>query len=104
MKETWTSMAKISGDKNNLILRGFSGAYVWIAAQALGSDQFKQSIELDLQKLALTLVALEEIRTANDVELSDDPSHELLTLIARARKEENSIAYGNFYPFTHGDN
>jgi hypothetical protein len=104
MKETWTSMAKVSGAKSNLILHGFSDAYVWVAAQALSSGQFKRSIEIDLKKLALTLVALEEIRTAHDVELSDDPSQELLTLIARARKEEDTIVYGSFYPFTHGGN
>jgi hypothetical protein len=97
----WTSMIEVSGTKDNLILRGHEGAYVWVAAEALDASEFKRSIEASFQKLSLTLVSFEEIRTAEEAEATEIHSEELLILISKVRAQ-HEIAYGSFYGFTHG--
>jgi hypothetical protein len=92
-------MARISGEKHNPILLGFTDAYVWIAVNAVSAEQFQRYVNVELQNLNLRAVALEEIRTAEEVESSDDPSHELLTLISRARREGDCLIMGSFYRF-----
>jgi hypothetical protein len=101
MKKIWTSMVEVSGTKGNLILRGHAGAYVWVAAEALDIDSFKENIEAAFQKLDLALISFEEIRSAEEAESTDSPSEELLTLILKVRGRQHEIAYGSFYCFTH---
>lgn len=99
MKQVWTTMARITGEKHSPIMLGFTDAYVWIALTAVSAEQFQRQVNIELQNLNLRAVALEEIRTAEEVESSDDPSSELLTLISRAHREEECLIMGSLYRF-----
>ena len=102
MEKIWTSLVKVSGTKNSLILHGHADAFVWVAAAAPNVDEYKQSVEGAFQELELVVLSFEEIRTAEEVEAAEDDSDELQALISTIRNRQRPIAYGRFYRFTDG--
>jgi hypothetical protein len=99
MTQIWTSMVKVAGDRSNLILRGHTGAYVWMVARASNLDEFQARLAEELRRFNLSLVSLEEVSTADEAEARDDLSHELLALIAKVRDRPDGCAHGVFYSF-----
>jgi hypothetical protein len=99
MSDIWTSLVKVSGDRNNLILCGHTSAYVWMATDAPDPREFRNRVEEALRRLELQLVSMEDIFTAKEAETIDAPSLELNELIAEARKDPGRASYGQFYRF-----
>jgi hypothetical protein len=91
----------VSGRTDSSVLGEGIEAFVWMAAQASSVDEFTKRIENTLYELQLDLIALEEIRTAEEADKTDLRSEELSELIARVRADEHRVAYGKFYRSIH---
>jgi hypothetical protein len=89
----WVGMFDVTGPKDNVILKGSAGAWLWIAAQAEDAAKLETRVEYAMRELGLRVVDKEQLQ---EVVNEDDLSEEVWELIPEARRNVESIVCGTW--------
>ena len=99
MNPIWVGMFDVTGPKDNAMLKGYAGAWLWIAAQAEDSAKLETRVEHAMRELGLQIVDKEDLR---EVVNEDDLSEEVGKLIPEARRNVESVVCGTWHKYkTH---
>jgi len=93
-------MFDVTGPKDNAILEGFAGAWLWIAAQAEDSAKLETRVEHAMRELGLQVVDREGLQ---EVINEDDLSEAVSRLIPEARRNEESVVCGTWHKYKTQD-
>jgi hypothetical protein len=100
MNPIWVGMFHVTGPKDNAMLEGDAGAWLWIAAQAEDAAKLIIRAEYVMRNLGLYVIGHEDFQL---VENEDDLSEQLAELIPEARRNEESVVCGTFHRYKHHD-
>ncbi len=92
MNPIWVGRFDVTGPKDNNILGGHAGAWLWIAAQAEDSATFETRVEYAMRELGLQVNDQEDLQ---EVINEDDLSEAVWTLLPEARRNEASVRLRN---------
>ena len=96
MNSIWIGLFEVFGPKDNPMLEGDAGAFLWAASQAEDSAELIAKVENAMQKLGLNVNNSEQVqRVINE----DDLSEAVAELIPQARKDEESVVCGTWHKF-----
>jgi hypothetical protein len=99
MNPIWVGRFDVTGPKDNDILCGHAGAWLWIAAQAENSAKLEIRVEYAMRELGLQVVDREDMQ---EVINEDDLSEEIWKLIPEARRNVESVVCGTWHRYkTH---
>jgi hypothetical protein len=99
MNPIWVGMFDVTGPKDNAMLKGRAGAWLWIAAQAESSVKFETRVEFAMRDLGLQVVDKENLQ---EVVNEDDLAEEVSNLIPEARRNVESVVCGTWHMYkTH---
>jgi hypothetical protein len=100
MSSIWVGMFDVTGPKDNGILGGFAGAWLWIAAQAEDAAQLETRVQYAMRDLGLQVVDKQDLQ---EVVNDDDLSEEVWELIPEARRNVESIVCGTWHKYRSQD-
>jgi hypothetical protein len=100
MNPIWVGMFDVTGPKDNAILEGYAGAWVWIAAQAEDSAKLETRAEFAMRELGLQIVDKENLQ---EVVNEDDLSEGVGNLIPEARRNVESAVCGTWHRYRTQD-
>lgn len=93
MNPIWIGLFDVSGPRDNPMLNGSAGAYLWIAAQAENAAKLELRATNVLRDLGLTVVESEQLQEVVD---EDDLPEALAALIPEARRNVESVVCGTY--------
>jgi hypothetical protein len=96
----WVGMFEVSGPRDNAMLEGSAGAFLWIAAQAEDAAKLMTRVEYVMGKLGLNVVDSEQLQ---EVCNEDEVSEAVAELIPQARLDEESVVCGTWHKFKNHD-
>jgi hypothetical protein len=96
----WVGKFEVSGPRNNAMLEGSAGAFLWIAAQAEDAAKLMTRVEYAMGKLGLNVVDSEQL---HDVCNEDELSETVAELISQASRDEESVVCGAWHKFKNHD-
>jgi hypothetical protein len=100
MNSIWIGLFDVTGPRDNPILDGNVGAYLWIAAQAEDAAKLQLRATNVMRDLGLTVVESERLQEVVDEEdLPDEPA----ALIPEARRNVESVVCGTWHLFKNHD-
>ena len=100
MASVWVGMFDVTGPRNNAILQGSAGAWLWIAAQAEDAGKLETRVACAMKKLGLQVVDRENF---HEVVSEDDLSESVLKLIPEARSNVESVVCGTWHKYENQD-
>jgi hypothetical protein len=93
-------MFDVTGPKDNGILDGFAGAWLWIAAQAEDAAKLETRVQYAMRDLGLQVVDKQDLQ---EVVNDEDLSEEVRELIPEARRNVESIVCGTWHKYRSQD-
>jgi hypothetical protein len=100
MSSIWVGMFEVTGPKDNGILDGFAGAWLWVAAQAEDAAKLETRVQYAMRDLGLQVVDKQDLQ---EVVNQDDISEEVWELIPEARRSMESIVCGTWHKYRSQD-
>jgi hypothetical protein len=100
VKSTWIGLFQVFGPKDNPMLEGDAGAFLWIASQAEDSAELIAKVENAMQKLGLNINGSEQVQQVIN---EDDLSEAVAEIIPQARRDEESVVCGTWHKFKNHD-
>jgi hypothetical protein len=100
MNQIWVGMFCVTGPRDNMMLEGNAGAWLWIAAQAEDEARLITRANYAMRGLGLCVVEQEDLQLVHD---QDDLAEEVAKLIPEARRNEESVVCGTWYRYKHHD-
>ena len=100
MNPVWVGLFEVSGPRDNAMLDGFAGAYLWIAAQAENAAKLQLRASNVMADLGLNVVESEQLQEVTD---EDDLEEEIAKLIPEARRNVESVVCGTWHLFKNHD-
>jgi hypothetical protein len=99
MNPIWVGRFDVTGPKDNVMLEGNAGAWIWIAAQAEDSEKLQLRVESAMRDLGLQVNDKEDVQ---EVVNEDDLSEGVRKLIPEARRNVESVVCGTLHRYkTH---
>jgi hypothetical protein len=96
----WIGLFQVSGPKDNCMLEGDAGAFLWIAAQAEDAAKLMARVDDAMEKLGLRVIDSEQLQEVIDEDVLSDAAAEL---IPQARRDEASVVCGTWHRFKNHD-
>jgi hypothetical protein len=100
MSSIWVGMFDVTGPKDNGILDGFAGAWLWIAAQAEDAAKLETRVQYAMRDLGLQVVDKQDLQ---EVVNDEDLSEEVRELIPEARRNVESIVCATWHKYRSQD-
>jgi|SRR5580692_5200003 hypothetical protein len=100
MNPIWVGMFQVSGPRDNAMLEGDAGAWLWIAAQAEDAAKLATRVEFAMRNLGLIVVESKQLQEVVDDDLL---SEEVWKLIPEARRNVESVVLGTWHRFKNYD-
>jgi hypothetical protein len=100
MSSIWVGMFDVTGPKDNGILDGFAGAWLWIAAQAEDAAKLETRVQYAMRDLGLQVVDKQDLQ---EVVNDEDLSEEVRELIPEERRNVESIVCGTWHKYRSQD-
>jgi hypothetical protein len=100
MNPIWVGLFQVSGPRDNAMLEGYAGAFLWIAAQAEDAAKLMTRVEYAMGELGLNVVDSEQLQEVCD---EDELSEAVAELIPQARRDEESVVCGTWHKFKNHD-
>jgi len=100
MTSIWVGMFDVTGRKDNAILNGFAGAWLWIAAQAEDAAKLDLRVANALGELGLQVVDRQCVQEVLD---EGDLPENIRQLIPEARSNVESVVCGTWHKYKSQD-
>jgi hypothetical protein len=100
MNRIWLGRFEVTGPRENPMLDGNIGAFLWIAAQAEDAAKLQLRATNVMRDMGLIVVECEQLQEVID---EDDLSDELARLIPEARRNVESVVCGTWHRFKNHD-
>ena len=100
MNPIWIGRFEVTGPRENSLLDGNAGAFLWIAAQAEDAAKLRLRVKNVMADDGLTVVEDDDLQEVTD---EDDLSEELAKLIPEARRNVESVVCGTWHFFKNHD-
>ena len=96
MNPIWIGLFDVTGPRDNPMLDGNIGAFLWIVAQAEDAAKLELRATNVMHDLGLTVVESEQLQEVVD---EDDLPEEVAALIPEARRNVESVVCGTWHRF-----
>jgi|SRR5579871_1380026 len=96
MNPIWVGLFEVSGPRDNTMLEGDAGAFLWIAAQAEDAAKLETRVAFAMNELGLKVISSEHLKEVID---EDTLSEEVWKLIPEARRNIESVVCGTWHRF-----
>ena len=100
MNPIWVGLFQVSRPRDNPMLDGDAGAFLWIAAQAEDAAKLQLRATKIMADLGLIVVESEQLQEVID---EDDLSEEQASLIPEARRNLESVVCGTWHRYKNLD-
>jgi hypothetical protein len=100
MNPIWVGFFEVTGPRDNAMLEGHAGAFLWIAAQAEDAEKLETRVTYTMNGLGLKVMSKEHLQ---EVVNEDDLSEEVWELIPEARRNVESVVCGTWHRFKNYD-
>jgi hypothetical protein len=97
-RNTWCALVRVTAVNGNTDLGDATGAYVNVAYQALGEEDFVTIVEQSFKSFDFKVIEIEYIERGDDLFIANPDDSEKLILLNRIL-DGDEFAWGTFYTY-----